>query len=415
MHAIRIIQFAQKKYTRFFPIGLLLLLIFNGCYTSGKHKEISKENALKKVSFLTYPKFSDDMDVRSLEQAAMKSLFYLKKIPSERRFSFGKDTYDTTHMIKSMEHLLLFIQKKPSNKDLCEFIQSDYTIYKSVGSKKSGDVLFTGYYEPSLHGSFKKSTQYKFPIFGLPKDLVTIDLSLFLPDLKKTLKGRNKDKSVIPYYTRKQIDQDNPLEDSADVIAWVNDKVDLFFLHIQGSGKIFLNNGQVLNVHYHSTNGHPYQSIGSVLINNGKIIKSEVSMQSIRSYLQSHPDEVDEILHSNSSFVFFKTEKEGPIGSLNVVLTPGRSIALDKNIFPLAALAFIETKKPLINHSGEIDAWINCKRFVFNHDTGGAIKGPGRADIFCGNGANAEITAGHLQHPGKLYFLVMKHQPSSDK
>jgi membrane-bound lytic murein transglycosylase A len=133
-----------------------------------------------------------------------------------------------------------------------------------------------------------------------------------------------------------------------------------------------------------------------------------MSMQRIRSYLHEHPDEIETILSHNPSYVFFKLEPEGPLGYLNVKLAPGRSLALDRRIFPPAALAFIQTKKPIVDPAGQIDSWTNCERFVLNQDTGGAIRGPGRADLFWGNGPYAEIAAGHLAHKGKLYFLVLK-------
>lgn len=396
------------KHLFIFIIITLAAFVFKGCDITDKREAISGKNSLKKISRLNYPKFEDDMDFKELGKGVKQSIVYLKKMPPERLFRFGKETYSAIHMINSMKHFLLFLQTEPSNKKLTKFIKSDYIVYKSVGSKKTGDVLFTGYYEPSLKGSLKKSSKYKFPVFGYPKDLIKIDLSLFIKDLKKTIVGRDNGKTIVPYYTRKEIEKSNSLENKADIIAWVNNRVDLFFLHIQGSGKIFLDNGDILNVHYHTTNGRPYKSIGKLLVNNGKILKDKVSMQSIRNYLKNNPHEIDEVLYSNSSFVFFKTEKDGPLGSLNLILTPGRSIALDKNIFPLAALAFIETKKPVTYNSKDIDSWTDCKRFVLNQDTGGAIKGPGRADIFWGNGPYAEIAAGHLQHTGKLYFLIMK-------
>ena len=133
-----------------------------------------------------------------------------------------------------------------------------------------------------------------------------------------------------------------------------------------------------------------------------------MSMQKIRAYLHEHPEEIETILSYNPSYVFFKVEKDGPLGYLEVKLTPGRSIALDRRYFPLSGLAFIETQKPVINGNGEIDHWVKFKRFVLHHDTGGAIRGPGRADLFCGNGPYAEVAAGHMQHSGRLYFLVLR-------
>jgi membrane-bound lytic murein transglycosylase A len=239
--------------------------------------------------------------------------------------------------------------------------------------------------------------------------LITIDLSLFHEKFKgERIIGRFTDQTVVPYYDRSEIEADNFLKDKAEVLAWAKDPVDVFFLQIQGSGKVQLENGEVFNVHYQTTNGRPYRSIGKLLIDQEKISVAEMSMQKIREYLRNHPDEIETVLNYNPSYVFFEIEPNGPLGNINVQLTPGRSIALDRRIFPPAALTFIETEKPFIDDTGQIQSWQRLSRFALNQDTGGAIKGPGRADLFWGNGSYAEIAAGHLKHTGKLYFLVLK-------
>ena len=238
---------------------------------------------------------------------------------------------------------------------------------------------------------------------------MSIDLSAFSKKYAgEKIVGRFAQQTIVPYYDRREIEQEGVLEGKTEVLAWVNDPVDLFFLQIQGSGRIVLNSGQSLNVHYHETNGQPYRSIGKLLIEQEKIPKSEMSMQKIREYLRDHPEEVDDILNYNPSYIFFKTEEDGPLGFLEVKLTPGRSIAVDRRLFPLPALAFIKTQKPIIDGSGQITRWVDFSRFVVSQDTGGAIRGPGRSDLFWGNGMYAEIAAGHMQHKGNLYFLVLK-------
>ena len=224
----------------------------------------------------------------------------------------------------------------------------------------------------------------------------------------KKIVGRAVGQTVVPYYDRKEVEKPDFLLNHTEPLAWVSDRVDLFFLHIQGSGKIILDNGNTMNVHYHVSNGRPYRSIGKLLIEQEKIERSKMSMQAIRSYLKNNPSELDAVLNYNPSYVFFKIEADGPFGSLEVKLTPGRSIALDWRLFPAAALAFMETKLPLVTGDGEIQNWSDCSRFVLNQDTGGAIRGPGRADLFWGDGPYAELAAGHMQHNGKLYFLVLK-------
>jgi len=396
------------RYRFLFFITFLIPIFFVSCAALKKEPLLFKRPSLNRVWSLWYPKFSDDMAFEGLENSISKSISYLRRVPSGRMFRFGKESYSAAHMIKSLEHFLSFIQTAPSDKDLKKYIKSNYFVYKSVGSNISGRVLFTGYYEPIIKGSLEKSFEYRFPIYSRPYDLITIDLSLFSEKYKgEKIIGRYAEQTVFPYYERKEIENQGVLDSNAEEIAWVKDPVDLFFLQIQGSGKICLEDGDTINVHYHIANGRPYRSIGKLLIDEGKIPKSEMSMQKIRSYLSNHPDEVEAILNYNPSYVFFKIEEEGPLGYLGVKLTPGRSIALDRRIFPLAALAFIETEKPSIN-DGQIDNWAGFSRFVMNQDTGGAIRGPGRADLFWGNGPYAEIAAGHMQHAGKLYFLILK-------
>jgi len=199
----------------------------------------------------------------------------------------------------------------------------------------------------------------------------------------------------------------------AQPLAWVSDPVNLYFLHVQGSGKVVFEDGQTIIVGYDSSNGRPYRSIGQLLIDEGKISLEEMSMQRIRAYLNQNPGEIQRVLDHNPSYIFFKVTPDGPLGSLNVRLTPGRSVALDRKLFPPAALAFVETKKPLSDNQGQVNSWMDCSRFMLNQDTGGAITGPGRADIFWGSGPYAELAAGHLRHPGRLYFLVLRPDAAS--
>jgi len=366
-------------------------------------------HAMVKIPSGDYPQFSDDMGYDGLEHSILQSISYLNRVPADRTFRFGKDVFDTAHMIRSLEHFLNFIQTKPLKNQLRKYIVSNYTVYKSVGGRESGEVLFTGYYEPFLNGSLEKNVEYRFPLYARPNDLTTINLALFYPQyIEETIVGRYTNQTVVPYYDRKEIQQDGILEGKAKPIAWLRDPVDLFFLQIQGSGKIYLDNGNIMNVHYHASNGRPYRSIGKLLIDQEKVPRSEMSMQKIRAYLHEHPEEMEAILNYNPSYVFFKTEADGPLGCLEVKLTPGRSMALDRRIFPLSGLSFIETQKPVVDGAGEIHDWVGFSRFVLNHDTGGAIRGPGRADLFWGNGAYAEIAAGHMQHTGNLYFLILK-------
>lgn len=394
-------------YTVIFGVILATALMMAGC--TPFFAEPSKDRIMQRISSYSYPTFSDDLEYDGLQHSISQSLSYLDKISPDRIFVFGKDRYDTRHMIQSLEYFLKYIQQNPSTHELKNFIRSHYRVYRSVGRDGRGEVLYTGYYEPHLRGSLNQSAEYQFPIYARPDDLISIDLSLFSEKYSgENIIGRITEKTVVPYHDRKAIDSEGALEGKAQALAWVKDPVDIFFLQIQGSGKVYLDNGDVINVHYHTTNGQPYRSIGKLLIDEEKIAPEQMSMQKIRAYLHEHPEEMDAVFNYNPSYVFFKIEPDGPLGHINVRLTPGRSIALDRKIYPPAALAYIETEKPLIDGTGEIDDWTKCSRFALNQDTGGAINGAGRADLFWGSGHYAEIAAGHLRHPGKLYFLILK-------
>ncbi len=394
--------------------GILLVLcglfwLLGGCAKHLKTDTEAPELPLVRVIERKLPSFSDDMFFDGLSASIAKSRVYLKSKPPETQFVFGPDAYSANQIIQSLDHFDQFIQKRPSGDRLNRFIKKHYHTYRSTGGPRTRQMLFTGYYEPFLNGSTHKNNRYRYPLYTRPRDLVSINLTPFSEKFKgETLWGRVEGQSVVPYHDREEIDSTGVLFDKASVLAWVDDRIDLFFLHIQGSGKLYMDNGASLNVHYNSPNGRPYRSIGKHLIQNGAIPREKMSMQAIKTYLRGHPDAVDGILNANPSYVFFNAEKEGPIGSLGVQLTPGRSIATDRRIFPKAALAFVQTRKPLLDGGGSIADWTYCSRFVLNQDTGGAIRGPGRADLYWGNGPYAELAAGYMQHPGSLYFLVLK-------
>jgi membrane-bound lytic murein transglycosylase A len=368
-----------------------------------------QKRSLQTLSAAKYPDFKDDIQYDGLEHSIRQSIAYLQRVPPNREFRFEDDRYSAEHMLRSLETFLAYVQTRPSQRDLNRYIRDNYQVYRSVGSGPDRDVLFTGYYEPFLTARKHPDNRYNVPILGRPDDLVTIDLAAFSTKYAgEKLTGRLVDRTVIPYFERKDIEGEGALGAKAPVLAWLEDPVDLFFLQIQGSGRVYLDTGEALNVHYDSTNGRPYRSIGRLLIDEGQIPLSEMSMQRIRAYLAAHPEKARDILNYNPSYVFFKLEEEGPLGSINVKLTPGRSIALDYRLFPLPALSFIETAKPILDGNGDIIRWENFSRFVVSQDTGGAIRGPARADLFWGNGPYAEVAAGHMRQRGNLYLMILR-------
>ena len=408
----------MKIKTSFYSISTCLftaalVVLLAGC--PAPIKKPPEELVMVRKSTFSYPDFSDDLAFNGLEHCILKSIGYLQRVPADRIYQFGTDRIDAAHLMKSLQFFLDFIRTNPSSLELKEFIRSHYSVYQSIGRDQKGEVLYTGYYEPHLNGRLSPNEEFRYPIYSLPGDILKIDLSAFGDKYKgESIVGRYTGETVVPYYDRREIDEEEVLAGKVEPLAWLQDPVDLFFLQIQGSGKVFLDTGEVINVHYHGSNGRPYRSIGTLLIEEQKIPREEMSMQKIRAYLYEHPEEMATVFNYNPSYVFFKLESEGPLGNINVLLTPGRSIALDRRIFPPAALAFIQTEKPMVDSTGQIDSWTHFSRFVLNQDTGGAIRGPGRADLFWGNGPYAEIAAGHLAHTGKLYFLVLKPDGSKE-
>jgi membrane-bound lytic murein transglycosylase A len=365
--------------------------------------------ALARVSPRNYPTFEDMGGFEMLDQSISQSLSYLRKLPAQRTIAFGPDRYTVAHLMKSLEDFRRLIQSSPSDRELNRVIRNRYRVYRAAGRNPANEVLFTGYYEPLLQGSRKASAQYPVPIHGRPADLVEIDLSLFAPDLAgRRIQGRYTNGSVLPYPSRGEIRQMDDFNALAPPVAWLKDEVDLLTLQIQGSGKVQFEDGDVQRIQFDSSNGRPYRSIGRRLIDQGRITAQDMSMPAIRSYLQQHPDHLADILDHNPRYIFFKKAVGGPRGALGVPLTPMRSLAVDRGLFPSAALAFFSTPFPHVNDQGIIEHWESFSSFALAQDAGSAIKGPGRVDLFVGAGPKPEAAAGHLKHPGRLHFLVLK-------
>lgn len=368
----------------------------------------SPEPALARLAVDAYPDFSDGFFLDNLSRGIGKSIEYLQRVPAERTFRFGEDTYDARHLMRSLHVLQALVETRPGPAAINRFMAQNFRVYRSTGGPESGQVLFTGYYEPHLKGSLTPDARYRYPVYTRPSDLMVIDLTPFSETFSgKRIVGRILGDTVVPYPDRQAIEADTDFSRLAPPIAWVDDRIDLFFLQIQGSGRIYLAQGGFIRVHYHAANGRPYRSIGRLLIDQGKIPAEEMSMQRLRDYLRGHPEEMDAILNYNPSYVFFKTENTGPIGAIGVDLTPARSVAVDRGVFPMAAPAFLQTQIPVVDGNGRIDRWMDFSAFALNQDTGGAIRGPGRVDIFWGNGPYARIAAGHMQHKGNFYLLVL--------
>lgn len=397
-----------RRTLRWMAVGLTLMAWAGACAPPPPSAPLTPPQVMVPLAPEDYPEFADDVDYDGLLEALGQSMIYLNRLPQERRFDFGPRAYDKRHMQRSLAWFAAFVATRPDLARLNHFIRTHYQIYKSSGRPPDGNVLFTGYFEPLYPGSLSASARHTVPVYGVPDDLVTVDLGAFVADLAgRRIVGRVAEQRLLPYYTRAQILGEGVLDGKAPVIAWMQDPLDLYFLQVQGSGRIQTPEGERIGLLYAAQNGYTADLVGRHLIRENKVSAEEMSMQRIRQYFQDNPSEKSPMLNQDPSFVFFRRGSTGPLGNIGVEITPGRSIATDRLIFPAGALAYIDTRKPLVSGSLDIAQWAPLKRFVLNQDTGGAIKGPGRADLFWGSGAYAETAAGHMKHTGALYFLIL--------
>ena len=265
--------------------------------------------------------------------------------------------------------------------------------------------LFTGYYLPMLSGSLTQSNDYPVPVYGTPRDLLTLSLRDFDVNLpSRTLVAREKAGHLLPYYSRQAIN-DGRIASQAPVLVWLKNAVDRLFLEIQGSGRVELTDGNTLFLGYASENGLPYTPIARILIERGVMTKDNASMQGIRAYLEAHPDEMDEVINHNQSMVFFrKIEHTGALGAQGIVLTPGYSLAVDKRWVPLGTPIWLSTTRPDA-HDASTHPFL---RLMIAQDTGGAIRGPVRGDVFWGSGDAATSIAGKMKNNGRYWLLLPK-------
>ncbi|HEX2566546.1 MAG TPA: MltA domain-containing protein [Burkholderiales bacterium] len=286
-----------------------------------------------------------------------------------------------------------------------QFFESSFTPY-ALSSSESGDSgLITGYYEPVISGSRTPDAANRYPIFGVPEDLIVVDLASVNPDVRNMrLRGRLEGRRLVPYFSRGEIESRGPAF-PAPVLAWTSDPVELFFLQIQGSGQVRLPDGQLIRVGYADQNGHPFRSLGRYLVDRGELTLDQASMQGIKAWAVANPGRLQDALNQNPSYVFFRElpATEGPVGALGVPLSAGYSLAVDRRHVPLGAPVFLSTTFPLSEEA--------LTRLMVAQDTGGAIRGIVRADFFWGSGPEAGAFAGRMRQQGRMWVLWPKGAP----
>ncbi|MEE4271417.1 MAG: MltA domain-containing protein [Thermoanaerobaculales bacterium] len=385
--------------------AVLLTAILGGC-AHGPLDE-TPPTILEVVAADEWPALVDDLEGARLADACDASLSFFERAPADRVYIFGAFTRTAAELAAGVRRSCELAILPPAAR--MDALQEEFLLLRSMGRDGRGDVLFTGYYEPLINARRRSEPPFEHPVYGVPDDLVTVHLADFgaVADVERIV-GRVDDHRLIPYPERAAIATGSGIPEGTEVLGWVADPVDVFFLHVQGSGTLVFDDGSRLRAGYAASNGHPYRSIGRLLIDDGLVSRDEMSMQAIRAYLADNPGDLGRVLGANPSYVFFRPlpSQGGPLGCYDEPVTGGRSIATDRRLFPAPVMAWISATIPAVDGDD-----VPVERFVLNQDTGGSITGPGRVDLFFGQGDEAGDRAGRTKHLGQLYFLI----PKSDR
>lgn len=364
------------------------------------------QEALRPIPPDRLPSLLDTADRTSLRAALRQSRRWLRGRPADRVFVCGPRDVTVGEMLTALNRFDEILTTDPTPEELARHVLAEFDLFESAGDH-SGEMLITGYFEPMIAASRQRRPGYDVPIYGRPTDLIDINLGDFSERFTgERLAGRLKGRRLVPYTDRQQLRQGATIP--AATLAWAADRVDLFFLEVQGSGTLQYPDGSEQRIGYAASNGRPYRSIGRLLIDEGRIPREKMSLQALRSYLSAHPDEVHRVLDYNPSVVFFRHLEGAPVGNLGFPVTAERSLAVDQKLFPAGALAFLVSDIPGLAADGTTVAEAPLERFVLLQDTGGAIRGADRADFFWGRGADAAARAGAMKQPGRLYVVLPK-------
>lgn len=376
-----------------------------GLATGGKAEDATSMT-LSKTSYSSLPGWGSD-NVADALAALQVSCTAIKQRPATKQMQMnnvGGTAGSWTQACNALDGVYETALKDPNSGR--QFIETWFEPYK-INTPQGDTGLFTGYYEASLRGSLTPQGPYKYPLYQRPPDLVTAELGTFRPSLQgERIAGRVVSGALQPYSDRSAIDK-GALANKNLEILWVDNPYDAFFMQIQGSGRVILPDTRVIRLGYDGQNGYPYTAIGGELIKRGALTKENVNMQSIRQWLMAHPAEAPSLLATNKSYVFFKVlEQEQPLGASGVGLTPERSLAVDPRFIPYGAPVWVATTHPL-------QATQPLQRLMIAQDTGGAIRGPVRGDVFWGYGASAEQAAGNMKARGQAWLLLPKNSDTA--
>lgn len=344
----------------------------------------------------------DDLDRASLITALERSRRYLRNLPPTTRYRFANQAVPVQRLLDSADHLSHLLHSVADDALLQQRIAEEFLLLNARPATASPpQALITGYYQPIFAGSLQRQPPYLHPLYAVPADLVVQPQAG-----QPTRIGRWVNDVLTPYWTRREIEAGHLLRGGE--LVWLRDPFDAFTLHVQGSGIIRLPDGGLRGVRFAQKNGHAYTSIGTVLVRSGRMQLADVTMDAIRACLVAHPEERQSILWQNDSFIFFDWSPPGPaIGNLGLELTPGRSAAADQSIYPPGAILWVRSRRPLLA-KGQLVDWQPLQRLVSVHDTGSALKGPGRIDLFWGSGDEAGLEAGQMKEAGSVQLLLLR-------
>jgi peptidoglycan lytic transglycosylase A len=386
-------------------LGLLLsvAMLSTGCQTKPPRvKEYDRplpagQLALRKISDPNrLPDFAPGWcDLDSLTTALRRSLNYLNKPSSAQYFPYGD--IHREDVVKTLETFLALVDAGARSDEINGLVRASFDVYESVGCDDQGTVLFTGYYTPIFDGSLQRTGRFRYPLYRMPENLVKG------PD-GQTRGLQGVDGEITPFPPRAVLEDSGLLQ--GQELVWLSDPFEAYLAHVQGSARIRLPDRRIITVGYAANNGHDYQSVAKMLIDDGRIPGERMSLAAMMNYFQQHPNEVDQYVRRNPRYVFFEIGEGPPCGSLNEPVTPWRTIATDKSIFPRGCLAFLSTTLP--QATGDSVAKQPYAGFVLDQDTGGAIRAAGRCDLYLGEGDQAGLLAGHTYEEGRLYYLFLK-------
>ncbi len=389
---------SEPKWSRAPVLAFLAALFLAGCEKAPKKPEPAKlpePLVLTETSFAELPGWDTDSLSQALP-ALRRSCRRLLGQPDNR--PVGPDRLAGSVGDWRRPCIALVRSVDGDNNALRAILEAEFTPFQVIGAGKT-EGMFTGYYEAELRGALQRGGPYRWPLFGLPMDLVSVDLGQFRADLDgERIYGRVRDRRLVPYFNRAEIDRGVLAERGLELL-WVDDPVDAFFLHIQGSGRVKLPDGSTIRVGFAGSNGLPFYPIGRALIDEGKVPRNRASMQEIRKWLRGNPTKAAAMMQRNLRYIFFrKIDGEGPIGAQGVVLTPGRSLAVDPAFIPLGTPIWLDTTWPASDRP--------LRRLMVAQDTGSAIKGAVRGDFYWGTGEAALAEAGRMRQLGAYYLLL---------